>query len=57
MTEMITFSITSLSGGMNIGPQNAATLTIVDDDSPPTALDFGDLRSWRERQCDPMHGQ
>ncbi|MBP6699375.1 MAG: hypothetical protein KA175_17270, partial [Flavobacteriales bacterium] len=43
MTEMITFSIIGLSGGMNIGPQNAATLTIVDDDSPPTALDFGDL--------------
>ncbi|MBK9537626.1 MAG: hypothetical protein IPO12_02560 [Flavobacteriales bacterium] len=43
LDELITFSLTGLSGGMTIGPQNAATLTIVDDDTPPAVLDFGDL--------------
>jgi len=41
--ELITFSLTSLSGGLTIGPQNAGTLTIVDDDTPPAPLDPGDL--------------
>ncbi len=42
-TETITFTITGTTGGLLIGSNNAATLMIGDNDSPPTALVPGDL--------------
>ncbi|MEO8068533.1 MAG: hypothetical protein ABI599_12630 [Flavobacteriales bacterium] len=42
-TEAVGFSILSVSGGFAIGAPTAATLQILDNDSPPTVLGRGDL--------------
>ncbi|MBP6313090.1 MAG: T9SS type A sorting domain-containing protein [Flavobacteriales bacterium] len=43
LTETVTFTVTGVPGGMAIGGSNSSTLTIGDNDSPPTVLAPGDL--------------
>lgn len=42
-TEAVGFSILSVSGGFAVGAPTAASLQILDNDSPPTVLGRGDL--------------
>ncbi|QQR86254.1 MAG: hypothetical protein IPJ76_16935 [Flavobacteriales bacterium] len=42
-TESVGFSILAVSAGYAIGASTSATLVILDNDSPPTALQRGDL--------------
>ena len=41
--ETVTFSIIGISAGLTLGTSTVATLTIADNDSPPTVLAPGDL--------------
>ena len=42
-TETVTFTILAVPTGFTIGGNNTATLTIGDNDTPPTVLEAGDL--------------
>jgi hypothetical protein len=43
LTEQVSFSISGVAAGFAIGSDDTRTLTIGDNDSPPTVLDPGDL--------------
>lgn len=43
LDETVTFTLTGSSAGLTIGTNTVATLTIYDDDGPPTVLEQGDL--------------
>ncbi|MGV3637928.1 MAG: hypothetical protein ACO1NQ_09800, partial [Flavobacteriales bacterium] len=43
VTEQVTFTVTAVPVGMNIGAANTGTLNIADNDSPATVLTPGDI--------------